>query len=216
MIDAGQPLPPRYKPVLFAQPHEAELIWPGKTAEVTNVVLPFQSIEQIDEPRAETSGQVADLFAFDAATGRQSSGWTNKLIWGDNKLVLAWYAPGRAHRRAPSVRRPRRSRNPVQRAAFRCGRTPAFPSPFLHLRGLGHITSPRPGVPRRSCRPKPPILATIFRMASIAANWKISRRCTLPIGDPASRLAYHPLRRAPRPAFDRVIFTAVTAVEWQA
>jgi adenine-specific DNA-methyltransferase len=89
MIDAGQPLPPRYKAVLFDQPHEAELIWPGKTAEVTNVVLPFQSIEQIDEPRAETSGQVSDLFAFDAATGRQSSGWTNKLIWGDNKLVLA-------------------------------------------------------------------------------------------------------------------------------
>jgi adenine-specific DNA-methyltransferase len=89
MIDAGQPLPPRYKAVLFNQPHEAELIWPGKTAEVTNVVLPFQSIEQIDEPRAETSGQVADLFAFDAQTGRQSGGWTNKLIWGDNKLVLA-------------------------------------------------------------------------------------------------------------------------------
>ena len=89
MIDAGQALPPRYKAVLFDQPHEAELIWSGKTAEVTNVVLPFQSIEQIDEPRAETSGQVADLFAFDAATGRQSGGWTNKLIWGDNKLVLA-------------------------------------------------------------------------------------------------------------------------------
>ena len=89
MIDAGQSLPPRYKAVLFDQRHEAELIWPGKTAEVTNVVLPFQSIEQIDEPRAETSGQVADLFAFDAQTGRQSGGWTNKLIWGDNKLVLA-------------------------------------------------------------------------------------------------------------------------------
>jgi adenine-specific DNA-methyltransferase len=89
MIDSGQPLPPRFKAVLFDQPHEAELIWPGKTAEVTNVVLPFQSIEQIDEPRVETSGQVADLFAFDAATGRQSGGWTNKLIWGDNKLVLA-------------------------------------------------------------------------------------------------------------------------------
>jgi adenine-specific DNA-methyltransferase len=29
------------------------------------------------------------LFAFDAQTGRQSGGWTNKLIWGDNKLVLA-------------------------------------------------------------------------------------------------------------------------------
>ena len=31
----------------------------------------------------------ADLFQIDRATGRQSGGWTNKLIWGDNKLVLA-------------------------------------------------------------------------------------------------------------------------------
>jgi adenine-specific DNA-methyltransferase len=90
LIDAGQPLPPRYRAVLFADPPEAELIWPGKTNEVTNVVLPFQTIEQIDEPRAEAGAHhVADLFAFDATTGRQSGGWTNKLIWGDNKLVLA-------------------------------------------------------------------------------------------------------------------------------
>jgi adenine-specific DNA-methyltransferase len=89
MIDAGQPLPPRYKAVLFDQPHEAELIWPGKTHEVTNIVLPFQSIEQIDEPRAGTQAGTTDLFAFDQGTGRQTGGWTNKLIWGDNKLVLA-------------------------------------------------------------------------------------------------------------------------------
>lgn len=89
MIDAGQPLPPRYKAVLFDQPHEAELIWPGKTLEVTNVVLPFQSIEQIDEPRAGTQAGTTDLFAFDQATGRQTGGWANKLIWGDNKLILA-------------------------------------------------------------------------------------------------------------------------------
>jgi len=89
MLDAGTPLPPRYKAVLFEQPHEAELIWPGKTQEVTNVVLPFQSIEQIDEPRAGTQSGTADLFAFDQDTGRQTGGWTNKLIWGDNKLVLA-------------------------------------------------------------------------------------------------------------------------------
>jgi adenine-specific DNA-methyltransferase len=89
MIDAGQPLPPRYRAALFADPPEAELIWPGKTNEVTNVVLPFQTIEQIDEPRAEVGAHVSDLFDFDARTGRQSSGWTNKLIWGDNKLVLA-------------------------------------------------------------------------------------------------------------------------------
>ena len=55
MIDAGEPLPPKYRAVLFADPHETELIWPGKTSEVTSVVLPFQSIEQIDEPRAETN-----------------------------------------------------------------------------------------------------------------------------------------------------------------
>jgi adenine-specific DNA-methyltransferase len=90
LIDAGQPLPPRYRAVLFADPPEAELIWPGKPSEVTNVVLPFQTIEQIDEPRVEAGAHhVADLFDFDARTGRQSGGWTNKLIWGDNKLVLA-------------------------------------------------------------------------------------------------------------------------------
>jgi DNA modification methylase len=89
LIDAGGSLPAHYRAVLFAEPQEAELIWPSKTAEITNVVLPFQSIEQIDEPRAETAGQVADLFAFDAKTGRQSGGWTNKLIWGDNKLILS-------------------------------------------------------------------------------------------------------------------------------
>ena len=52
MIDRGEPLPPRYRATLFAQPHVAELIWPGKTSEITNVVLPFHCIEQNDEWRA--------------------------------------------------------------------------------------------------------------------------------------------------------------------
>jgi len=89
LIERGEPLPDKYRFVLFKEPHEAELIWPGKTHEVTSVVLPFQSIEQIDEPRAETAATGADLFTLDRATGRQSGGWTNKLIWGDNKLVLS-------------------------------------------------------------------------------------------------------------------------------
>lgn len=88
LIAAGKPLPEKYRWKLFEQPRETELIWPGKTAEVTNVVLPFQTIEQIDEPRAETSGVVSDLFQM-GASGRQSGGWSNKLIWGDNKLVLS-------------------------------------------------------------------------------------------------------------------------------
>jgi adenine-specific DNA-methyltransferase len=89
LIDRGELLPAKYRHTLFAEPHEAELIWPGKTHEVTNVVLPFQSIEQIDEPRSETAAAQSDLFQMDRTTGRQSGGWTNKLIWGDNKLVLS-------------------------------------------------------------------------------------------------------------------------------
>ena len=103
LIEAGQPLPPRYKAVLFDQPHEAELIWPGKTQEVTNVVLPFQSIEQIDEPRVGTQAGTTDLFAFDQGTGRQTGGWTNKLIWGDNKLVLASLKNGPLRREIESA-----------------------------------------------------------------------------------------------------------------
>src|SRR5271166_2345680 len=88
LVDLGEPLPEKYRWKLFGEPRETELIWPGKTNEVTNVVLPFQTIEQIDEPRAETTGDFGDLFALGAG-GRQASGWSNKLIWGDNKLVLA-------------------------------------------------------------------------------------------------------------------------------
>ena len=92
-IDRGEPLPPKYRLSLFADAPEVELIWQGKTSEVTSVVLPFQSIEQIDEPRRETRegqqvGGAAGLFAVDAG-GRQSGGWSNKLIWGDNKLILS-------------------------------------------------------------------------------------------------------------------------------
>jgi DNA modification methylase len=75
--------------MLFADAPEVELIWQGKSSEVTSVVLPFQSIEQIDEPRSEGGYQQLGLFAVDARSGRQSGGWTNKLIWGDNKLVLS-------------------------------------------------------------------------------------------------------------------------------
>ena len=87
-LDRGEPLPDRFRWMLFREPRSAELIWPGKTSDVTNVVLPFQSIEQIDEPRAESGAQVSDLFQLGVG-GRQGGGWSNKLIWGDNKLVLA-------------------------------------------------------------------------------------------------------------------------------
>jgi DNA modification methylase len=96
-LEAGKPLPDKYRFLLFDDKREVELVWNGKTAEVTNVVLPFQTIEQIDEPRMEAGGAGRGgkggddqglLFSLDER-GRQLKGWTNKLIWGDNKLILS-------------------------------------------------------------------------------------------------------------------------------
>ena len=90
-IEADKPLPDKYRFLLFGDKREVELVWNGKTSEVCNIVLPFQVIEQVDEPRAEKPEETAlqaDLFATDSR-GRQLKGWTNKLIWGDNKLILS-------------------------------------------------------------------------------------------------------------------------------
>ena len=90
-IEADKPLPEKYRFLLFEDKREVELVWNGKTNEVCNIVLPFQVIEQVDEPRAERSqeaGRQLTLFDLDAR-GRQLKGWTNKLIWGDNKLILS-------------------------------------------------------------------------------------------------------------------------------
>ncbi len=88
-LEADRPLPDRYRFLLFEDKREVELVWNGKTAEVTNVVLPFQVIEQVDEPRAERDVPLQMSFFDVDGRGRQLHGWTNKLIWGDNKLILA-------------------------------------------------------------------------------------------------------------------------------
>ncbi|KJU85745.1 DNA methylase N-4/N-6 domain-containing protein [Candidatus Magnetobacterium bavaricum] len=86
-LDAGRPLPDKYRFMLFEDKRQVELVWNGKSNEVCNIVLPFQVIEQVDEPRTEN---VAVLGLFDTdGQGRQLKGWTNKLIWGDNKLILS-------------------------------------------------------------------------------------------------------------------------------
>ena len=62
------------------------LFWNGRKNEAPiKDKLPFHSIEQIDEPRAE---HTTELTMFDTR-GRQLKGWTNKLIWGDNRLVMS-------------------------------------------------------------------------------------------------------------------------------
>ncbi|MRS06004.1 site-specific DNA-methyltransferase, partial [bacterium] len=88
-VEADKPLPEKYRFLLFEDRREVELVWNGKTNEVSNIVLPFQVIEQVDEPRAEKDTRIQrTLFDLDNR-GRQLKGWTNKLIWGDNKLILS-------------------------------------------------------------------------------------------------------------------------------
>lgn len=88
LLEEGKPLPDKYRFMLFGDEREIELVWNGKSQEVTNVVMPFQTIEHVDEPRAEEDLRVQPEL-FDLETGRQLKGWTNKLIWGDNKFVLS-------------------------------------------------------------------------------------------------------------------------------
>ncbi len=85
LIQAGKALPDKYRFLLFEDKREVELVWNGKSADVCTTVLPFQTLEHIDEPRTETRNQ-EELFD---PRGRQLRGWTNKLIWGDNKLILS-------------------------------------------------------------------------------------------------------------------------------
>ena len=88
LLEEGKPLPDKYRFMLFGDEREIELVWNGKSQEITNVVLPFQTIEHVDEPRAEESLLIQPGL-FDLTSGRQLKGWTNKLIWGDNKFVLS-------------------------------------------------------------------------------------------------------------------------------
>ena len=76
-----------------------ELVWPGKynedgtLKEVPRVSLPFQVIETVNESRATREakkGQTLSLFnTYEGKEGDTfEAGWRNKLIWGDNLLVM--------------------------------------------------------------------------------------------------------------------------------
>jgi hypothetical protein len=95
LIEQGKPLPEKYRFLLFADKREVELVWNGKSREVCTAILPFQTLEHIDEPRKEQRDQ--EELGFDMG-GRQIKGWTNKLIWGDNKLILSSLKSGALRR----------------------------------------------------------------------------------------------------------------------
>lgn len=95
LIEQGKPLPEKYRFLLFADKREVELVWNGKTRDVCNAILPFQTLEHIDEPRREKRED--EELGLDTG-GRQVKGWTNKLIWGDNKLILSSLKSGALRR----------------------------------------------------------------------------------------------------------------------
>ncbi len=95
LINEGKSLPEKYRFILFEDKREVELVWNGKSRDVCTTILPFQTLEHIDEPRKE---KLADEeLGFDTG-GRQVKGWTNKLIWGDNKLILSSLRSGALRR----------------------------------------------------------------------------------------------------------------------
>lgn len=91
-IKDNQPIPKEYIYKMYEDEEDVFLFWNGRKENVTNVALPFHHIEHIDEPRKENRvGQMGSLFDL---KGRQKQGWHNKLIWGDNKLILSSLANG--------------------------------------------------------------------------------------------------------------------------
>ena len=69
------------------EPTRVELVWPGKTDAVERVALPFQIAETINRSRASREG--LPMLAQGSAPLPALTDWTNKLIWGDNKPILA-------------------------------------------------------------------------------------------------------------------------------
>lgn len=87
------------RPTGSMQVTRTELVWPGKynedgtRKEVPRVSLPFQVIETVNESQATRQAKkAAGPTLFDLYEGDEGdtfdTGWKNKLIWGDNLLVM--------------------------------------------------------------------------------------------------------------------------------
>jgi adenine-specific DNA-methyltransferase len=62
------------------------LTWASKPTVIERVSLPFQVVETINESRATREAYSGSLFGSPGASA--SAAWYNKLVWGDNKLVM--------------------------------------------------------------------------------------------------------------------------------
>ena len=94
----SEPAPGRSPPAKISVT-KTELVWPGKynddgtLREAPRVSLPFQVIETVNESRATRAAKATvQPTLFDVYQGDEGDtfedGWRNKLIWGDNLLVM--------------------------------------------------------------------------------------------------------------------------------
>ena len=95
----SQPAPDQPPPAKISVT-KTELVWPGKynedgtLREAPRVNLPFQVIETVNESRATRDAKAPGTqpTLFDVYRGDEGDtfedGWRNKLIWGDNLLVM--------------------------------------------------------------------------------------------------------------------------------
>jgi len=79
---------------------KTELVWPGKRTKVEPVKLPFQTIETINLPRGRRQESLFDQLQrqekliedkekqLDLSEASHDGDWKNRLIWGDNFLVM--------------------------------------------------------------------------------------------------------------------------------
>jgi len=75
----------------YLTPTRTELVWPGKRTQVERIALPFQVVETVNQSRAtrEQTPMLAGLPTPPLFEARPDASWKNKLIWGENKYVMA-------------------------------------------------------------------------------------------------------------------------------
>ena len=66
---------------------DTELIWPDKKTEVDRIILPFQTVEVINEPREKQKR------LYENWPENYPKDWKNMLIWGDNKYIMSSLLP---------------------------------------------------------------------------------------------------------------------------
>jgi len=94
-IEADKPLPDKFRFLLFEEKREVDLVWNGKSSEVSNIVLPFQVIEQVDEPRTKKGRSLEMTSVFhECAPGRRKLAVKVVDIFGNDTMTIVEVSVG--------------------------------------------------------------------------------------------------------------------------